>query len=76
MHVDDLQPKPFQLLGEIERLRMENACLEISLRDKFAMAALQGSIASGAAEVSTYESDATSAYKWADAMMKARKEAS
>jgi len=53
-------------------LEAEVASLRIALRDQFAMAALQGFLASGMAESSTYDDDAGSAYKWADAMLKAR----
>lgn len=53
-----------QLLERLERLP--------TLRDQFAMAALMGILACPENVVVTYEEYATSAYRQADAMLKAR----
>lgn len=52
-------------------LKRQKEVEQPTLRDQFAMAALQGMISydSGAG---TYEEDAACAYKWADAMLRAR----
>lgn len=46
----------------------------MSLRDYFAMAALQGVLASGSMNIDSYEGAAKEAYRFANAMLKAREE--
>jgi hypothetical protein len=71
------EPPDYRKLYDEECLRnkmlqCKNDQLRETLRDQFAMAALQGFLGSAVAEDTTYQTDAETAYKWADAMLEAR----
>ena len=68
-----------QLIAEIHSLQLELAMARkqrdrnlIDTRDKFAMAAMTGLLASWKSGVIHRDKETEGAYKWADAMLKAR----
>ena len=76
MHVDDLRIGPYsndQLRQDNQRLHRELLEARANLRDQFAMAALQGLLASGA-NYHESEKNVRLSYAHADAMMKERGE--